>query len=54
MEQSPPEKLTVTQLVKKSPRFMEPEVTLPCSQEHSTGPYPETDDSSSQFPTLFP
>jgi hypothetical protein len=37
------EKLTVTQLVKKFPPFMEAEVSLPCSQEPAIGPYPEPD-----------
>jgi hypothetical protein len=36
----------VTLLVKKSPAFMEPEGSLPCSQYSATGPYPETDESS--------
>jgi hypothetical protein len=33
---------------------MEPEVSLPCSQEPATGPYPETDESSPHLSTLFP
>jgi hypothetical protein len=36
------EKLIVTQLVKKYPAFfMETEISLPCSQKPTTGPYPE-------------
>jgi hypothetical protein len=33
---------------------MEPEGSLPCSQEPAAGPYPEPDDSSPQPSTLFP
>ena len=35
-----PEKLKVSQLVKKFPHFMEPEVSLPHSQLPATCPYP--------------
>jgi hypothetical protein len=31
---------------------MEPETSLPCSQVHATGPYPESDESSPHLPTL--
>jgi hypothetical protein len=41
------EKPTVTQLVKP---FMEPEGSLPCSQQPATGPCPEPDDSSPHPP----
>jgi len=32
---------------------MEPERSLPCSQESATSPYPEPDESSPQLATLF-
>jgi len=47
------EKLIFTQLVKKYPPFIEPEGSLPCSQQLLTGPCPMLDKSSQQFPTLF-
>jgi hypothetical protein len=32
---------------------MEPEGSLQCSQEHSTGPYPEPDESNPYHSILF-
>jgi hypothetical protein len=40
------EKLTVIQLVKKLPTFMEPESSLLIKQEFTTGPYPAPYESS--------
>jgi hypothetical protein len=34
-------------------QFMEPEVSLLCSQELSTGPYPQPDQSSPYYHILF-
>jgi len=48
------EKLIVTQLVKKSLPFIEPEGSLRCSKETVTGPYPEPDASNPHFSTLIP
>jgi hypothetical protein len=32
---------------------MEPEISLPCSQQPDPSPYPEPEQSSPQLPTLF-
>jgi hypothetical protein len=39
--------------VKKFPPFIEPENSVPCSQESMTKPYPEPDESSSHPYILF-
>jgi hypothetical protein len=33
---------------------MEPESSLPCSQQLATGPNPDPDESSTHLPILFP
>jgi len=47
-------KLTITQLIKKSPTFYRTQKFITCSQEPTTGPYPELDASSPHLPTLLP
>jgi hypothetical protein len=47
------EKLIVTLLVKKFPLFMEPEISLPSSEELATGPYTEPDATSPHLSALF-
>jgi hypothetical protein len=46
------EKLAIVQPLKMSQRFMEPEGSLPPSQEPSAGPYPEPDRSNPHHPIL--
>jgi hypothetical protein len=45
--------MSVAQLLKKLPAFIEPEGSLPCLQEPATSPYPEPDESSPHPPFLF-
>jgi hypothetical protein len=47
------EKLIIAEMFKKFPAFLESEVSLPCSQQPATGPYPEPHASSPQVLTLF-
>jgi len=49
-----PEKLMVTQLLKNSLPFMEPDGSLPCSQHPAASPYRETNESSPHLSVLFP
>jgi hypothetical protein len=53
MEVSPPWKKPAAQLLKNFATFMEPRISLLCSQEPSTGPYPEPDESSHYDSILF-
>jgi hypothetical protein len=46
------EKLSIGSYSRSSQHFMEPGGSLPCSQEPSTGPYPEPDQSNPYHPTL--
>jgi hypothetical protein len=48
------EKLIVTRLVKFPNLLLEPEGSLPLSQELTTSPYPDPDESSPRLPILFP
>lgn len=44
----PPEKPFIIQLAKRFPAFTKYEISLLCSQESATGPYPEPAESSTQ------
>jgi hypothetical protein len=47
------EKPTVAQLLMNFPTFYGTKGSFPCSQESSTSPYPESDESSSNHFILF-
>jgi hypothetical protein len=53
MELSFSEKPLVAHLLKNVPTFIEPESSLPFSQEPATGPYLESDESNPYHPILF-
>jgi len=48
------EKLSIAQLIIHSPLCIQPEVSLPCSRQSATGPYPELHAYSPHPLTLFP
>jgi len=50
----PLEKLVVAQLVDKLPAFVEPEASLPCSQQPATGPSREPGEFGPHLLTPFP
>jgi hypothetical protein len=53
MELSPSWEVAICAATQELPSlFLEPEGSLSCSQEPSTGPYPEPDQSSPYYPTL--
>jgi len=43
-----PDKLVIPHIKKNSSNFMEIDGSSPCSQQHATGPYPESDEASRQ------
>jgi hypothetical protein len=47
-------KLVITQLVMQFPTFMEPEGSLPYSQDPTSGPYSDPNESIPHLPTLLP
>jgi hypothetical protein len=54
MDQSSREGSSHTDSQDKYPPFMEPEVSLPCSQDPDTGSCPEADEFCPYLPILFP
>jgi hypothetical protein len=53
MEQSPSSEV-YSHSGRNIPPFMKPEVSSPCSQKPTTGPYPEPEESRSHPPPYFP
>jgi len=51
MEQSPYSEANTHSVNQDIPRLL---WFIACPQDLSTGPYPDPDESSPQFPTLFP
>jgi hypothetical protein len=52
-ELSPSREPPALQLLKSSQHFMEPQGSLPCSQEPSIGPYPEQHEPTPYHPVLY-